>query len=205
MSTVEAALSKQMQEAEPALDTTRADRKVIQIAYQDLTNYMKFTWQQSRTDMDNMAPSEKMNQDYQENPVEYDQFLAVWAGLWLTKWQKRVKIILSNNQRIENVQNQAKKTIDIETLWQRLNNRQEMTEIIALSLVKNGEICGTQILAENLLKIELAKQTTQDVNKPETQIRILSATLRRAREASQTAGPTLFMKVNNVYFETQKH
>jgi hypothetical protein len=80
-----------------------------------------------------------------------------------------------------------------------------MTEIIALSLVKNGEICGTQILAENLLKTELAKQATQDVNKPETQIKILNATLRRAREASQTAGPTLFMKVNNVYFETQKH
>jgi len=204
MNPVEEALTKQMQETEPALDTSGADRKIIQIAYQDLTNYMKFNWQQTKTETDDQTPTEKMTQTYNEDPKEFETFLAIWANLWLKKWKKRVKILIGN-QTQNNTQTPTKKLPDPEPLWQKLTCKQEMTEIIALNLIKNGEICGTELLAENLIKIELTKKPETDINKPQTQLAILNTALTKAREASQSAGPTLFMRVNNIYFETQKH
>ena len=43
MNFVETMLSKKIEEAEPSLDLQGADRKVLQVAIQDFTNYINFS------------------------------------------------------------------------------------------------------------------------------------------------------------------
>ena len=45
MNFIETTLSKKIKEAEPTLDLQGADRKVLQVAIQDFTNYLKFKQQ----------------------------------------------------------------------------------------------------------------------------------------------------------------
>src|SRR5665647_3874091 len=84
MNSVEIALSKKMQEAEPALDIFGADRKVLQVAFQDFSNYFKFDWKVEEGTID-CDVAEKMAQVYEKDPAEFESFLTVWTGLWLKK------------------------------------------------------------------------------------------------------------------------
>ena len=59
-------------------------------------------------------------------------------------------------------------------------------EIVVGTLVKNGEICGTEILSENLLKMELGEKCYQDLNETEQVFCVLNNALRKAREMSQS-------------------
>jgi hypothetical protein len=69
--------------------------------------------------------------------------------------------------------------------------------------VKNGEICGTEILAENLLKMELSEKSVQKIaDEKERVFAVLNNTLRKAREMAQSRGPLIFVKVDKGYYNT---
>jgi hypothetical protein len=89
-----------------------------------------------------------------------------------------------------------------ETAWRRLSNRQEMQEMITNTLIKNAEICGTSILAENLLKMELGEEKTNYRNEEERILNVLNATLSKARELAQSRGPLIFVKVDKGYYQS---
>lgn len=44
MNFVELMIGEKLKEADPALDIMGSDRKVLQVACQDFTNYLKFHW-----------------------------------------------------------------------------------------------------------------------------------------------------------------
>jgi len=68
------------------------------------------------------------------------------------------------------------------------------------TLVKNGEICGTEILSENLLKIELGERCVQDPSDKERILSAVNSALRKAREMAQSKGPLIFVKVDKGYY-----
>ena len=69
--------------------------------------------------------------------------------------------------------------------------------------VKNGEICGTEILAVNLLKMELGEKCIQNLSDEREKIFIaLNNTLRKARDMAQSRGPLIFVKVDKGYYNT---
>jgi hypothetical protein len=72
------------------------------------------------------------------------------------------------------------------------------------TLIKNGEICGTEILAENLLKLELGEKSIQSITDDKERLfTVLNNTLRKSREMAQSRGPLIFVKVDKGYYNPE--
>jgi hypothetical protein len=202
MNFIEILLSEKLKDKNPMLDVLGSDRKVLQIACQDLTNYLKVHWDLVGKEANECELVEKLESFFNENPTELDEFLSIWTGIWLRKWKERVKLLIGN----ENTKrwNKVTKILDnAEPLWKKLSNKQEMQEVITSTLIKNGEICGTSILAENLLKMELGDEKSKEyVNEKEQALSVMNNTLRKARELAQSKGPLIFVKVDKGYYQS---
>lgn len=199
MNFVEIMLSEKMKEADPALDILGSDRKVLQVACQDLMSYLKVHWNLIGKETNNCDLAEKMERYFKEEPVELEAFLTVWTGIWLKKWKERVKLLIGDQS--QNKWSKVSKTLSAaEPLWRKLDHKQEIMEMVIFTLVKNGEICGTEILAENLLKMELGEKNNQDVNTKENVLVVLNSALRKAREMTQSSGPLIFVKIDKGYY-----
>ena len=199
MNFVEIVLTEKLKDADPALDILGSDRKVLQVACQDFTNYLKFQWQLIGKEANNFELADKMELFFKENPQELEAFMTVWVGIWLKKWKERVKLLIGTQN--QNKWNKVAKTLaNAEPHWRNLSHKQEIMEIVIGTLVKNGEICGTEILSENLLKMELGEKCSQDLNESEQVFCVLNNALRKAREMSQSRGPLIFVKIDKGYY-----
>jgi hypothetical protein len=199
MNFVEIILTEKLKEAEPAIDVLGSDRKVLQVASQDFTNYLKYHWGLIGKEGNNCELAERIEQFFRENPTELEAYLTVWTGIWLKKWKERVKLLIGNQNA--NKWNKISKTLsNAEPLWRRLEHKQEIMEIVVYTLLKNGEICGTEILSENLLKMELGEKNNQSLSEKEQILTALNNSLRKAREMAQSKGPLIFVKIDKGYY-----
>jgi hypothetical protein len=94
----------------------------------------------------------------------------------------------------------SKTLANVEPLWRKIEHKQELQEIVVATLIKNGEICGTEILAENLLKMELGEKNLENVSDKERLFSTLNCALRKAREMAQSRGPLIFVKIDKGYY-----
>lgn len=200
MNFIEILLSEKLKDKNPMLDVLGSDRKVLQIACQDLTNYLKVHWELVGKEASDCEVAEKLEKFFNENPSELEEFLGVWTGMWLKKWKERVKLLIGNDNskkwdKVTKILNNA------EELWKKLANRQEMQEVVTSTLIKNGEICGTSILAENLLKMELGEKTREYVKDEEQAVNVVNNALRKARELTRSKGPLIFVKIDKGYYQ----
>ena len=199
MNYIEIMLGEKLKEADPALDIMGSDRKVLQVACQDFTNYLKFHWNLIGKESNQCEMVEKIENLYKENTNELDAFLTIWTGIWFKKWKERVKLLIGN-QNANKWSKMSKTLQDAEPLWQKIEHRQELLEVVEATLIKNGEICGTEILSENLVKVELGERNLKDATDQELAIVTLNNALRRAREMAQSKGPLIFVKVDKGYY-----
>jgi hypothetical protein len=200
MNFIEILLSEKLKDKNPMLDPLGSDRKVLQIACQDLTNYLKVHWELVGKEANDCDIVEKLEKIFNETPTELSEFLDVWAGIWFKKWAERVKLLIGN----ENSKKWNRTTRILsngEAIWGKLSQRQEMEEVVISTLVRNGEICGTSILAENLLKMELGEDEKEYRSDEEQMVNVVSNTLRKARELTQSKGPIIFVKVDKGYYQ----
>jgi len=203
MNFIEAMLSEKLKEVNPTLDLFGSDRKVLQVACQDLTNYLKVHWNLIGKEANECELVEKLEKFYSENPKEMEEFLGIWTGIWFKKWKERVKLLIGNENsnrwnRVTKILNEA------EPIWRKLSNKQEMQELITSTLIKNGEICGTSILAENLLKMELGEKGRKYFNEQEQIIHVVNSTLRKAREITRSKGPLIYVKIDKGYYQSRQ-
>jgi len=204
MNFAETMLTEKLREADPALDLMGSDRKVLQVAFQDFTNFLKFHWNLIGKEANNLELVDKMERFFLENPAEMEAYLTVWTGIWLKKWKERVKLLIGNQNT--NKWNKVSKTIaDPELIWRKLERKQEIMELVVSTLIKNGEICGTEIISENLLKMELGeRKTAMPFNEKEHILNVLNSALRKAREMAQNKGPLIFVKIDKGYYSAVK-
>ncbi|HSV49407.1 MAG TPA: hypothetical protein VLH35_03745 [Candidatus Acidoferrales bacterium] len=202
MNFVEIMIGEKLKDTDPALDVMGSDRKVLQVACQDFTNYLKFHWNLIGKEASDCEVAEKLELLFRENADELDAYLNVWINMWFKKWKQRVKLLIGN-QNANKWNKMTKNIIDAEPLWRKLEHKQELQEVVISTLIKNGEICGTEILAENLLKMELGEKTIQNLaDEKERVFSTLNNTLRKAREMAQSRGPLIFVKVDKGYYDT---
>jgi len=200
MNFVEMLLSEKLKSKNPMLDVLGSDRKVLQIAGQDLTNYLKVHWDLVGKEANECELVDKLEEFYNENPDELEEFINLWTGIWLKKWKERVKLLIGREKakRWNNVTRILKKA---EPLWKQLADRGEMQEVVTSTLIKNGEICGTSILAENLLKMQLGRNKKKFDSKEERVVSVVNDSLRKARELARSKGPLIFVKVDKGYYQ----
>jgi hypothetical protein len=144
---------------------------------------------------------ERLEKVFNENPSELEEFLAFWTGIWLTKWKERVKLLIGNenSKRWNHV---SKVLNNGEAAWGKLSNRHEIVDVVISTLVKNAEICGTSILAENLIKMELGEEKKDYESDEERIVNVVNDTLRKTRELTQSKGPLIFVKVDKGYYQS---
>lgn len=199
MNFLEVMLVEKLKDADSNLDITGSDRKVLQVACEDITNYLKFHWNLIGSPANQCELVEQLEQLFKENPRELEEFTSVWTGMWLKKWKERVKLLIGE-QHANKWQRATKTLSNAEPLWNNLAHKQELREIVAATLIKNGEICGTEILSENLLKMELGEKRAQYLSDKQRVFFILNNALRKARCMAQSKGPLIFVKVDKGYY-----
>lgn len=195
---MEKILRKKIQEAEPSLDVLGADYKVLQIATQDLANYLRFI---NHVEKETIAST---NPDVRElspnvDAEEIESFLTVWVSMWLSKWKQRSSLLIGKNAKAE-CGKAAQPAINVEPLWLSIASREEMVELVASVLIKNSEICGTRLIAENILKTQLSKKSDLDVNNREQLFAFLNGALRKAHAIAETTGPIVMIRVDKNYY-----
>jgi hypothetical protein len=201
MNFIETLLSEKLKERNPMLDVFGSDRKVLQITCEDLTNYLKVHWNLVGKEANECELVDMLEKLFNEDPNELEEFLDVWTGIWFKKWKERVKLLIGNEN--SNRWNKVTKILNnAEPLWRTLSNRQEMQEVLTSTLIKNGEICGTSILAENLLKMELGEKKKEYLNEEEHVVNVVNNALRKARELARSKGPLIFVKIDKGYYNT---
>ena len=199
MNFVEIMLGEKLKDADPALDIMGSDRKVLQVACQDFTNYLKFHWNLIGKEANQCELVEKLEKLFKEDAAELEAFLTVWTGIWFKKWKERVKLLIGNQNA--NKWNKMSKTLaDVEPMWRKIEQKQELQEVVVSTLIKNGEVCGTEILAENLLKMELGEKNLHNLDDKERLFATLNNALRKAREMAQSRGPLIFVKIDKGYY-----
>jgi hypothetical protein len=197
MNSVKTILAQKIIEAEPALDILGSDRKVLQVACQDFANYFKFSWKVCE-EANECNITDIMEQFSKSEPIEFDSFLSVWIGIWLKKWKERVKLLFGS-QKLSCSGEVSKSPENVEAMWEKLACKKEMKDIVVSALIRNAEICGTEILAETLLKREFGKLSSQEINDKQLLI-VLNNTLGKAREMAHKIGPLIYVKIDQAYF-----
>ncbi|MBS7615721.1 hypothetical protein KEJ45_00765 [Candidatus Bathyarchaeota archaeon] len=203
MNFIEMLLSEKLKAKNPMLDIFGADRKVLQIACQDLMNYLKVHWNLVGKEANECELVDKLEEFHQNEPKELEEFMEMWTGIWLKKWNERVKLLIGDDDskrwnKVTKVLNNA------EPVWRSLTNRREMQEVVISTLVKNGEICGTSILAENLLKMEIGENKKEYTHNEERTLSIVNNTLRKARELTRSKGPLIFVRIDKGYYNNDE-
>jgi len=205
MNFVELLLSQKLKDRNPTLDLFGSDRRVLQIACQDLTSYLKFHWNLIGKEANECELVERIEEFFNSNPNELKEFLDVWTGMWLRKWKERVKLLIGN-QDSKRWKKVTKTLNNAEPLWRKLTNHQELQDVVISTLIRNGEICGTSILAKNLLKMELGskKKRKSHVREEEQVLNLVNNTLRKARELTRSQGPLIFVRIDRGYYNYQR-
>jgi hypothetical protein len=195
-------IGEKLKDADSALDIMGSDRKVLQVACRDFTNYLKFHWNLIGKEASECELVEKLEKLFKEDAEELNAFVTIWIGIWFKKWKERVKLLIGD-QNASRWNKMAKTLSNAEPLWRKIEQKQQLQEVVVATLIKNGEICGTEILAENLLKLELGeKHQHYNSNEKENILAMVNNTLRKAREMAQSKGPLIFVKVDKGYYNT---
>jgi hypothetical protein len=201
MNNLEIMLAEKMNQSDIHFDASGADAKVLRIAYQDLKNYLKHYWNMFGKEESDFTLTNRIEKMLKDEPVEFEMFLSVWTGMWLKKWAQRVKLLLGDQVQDKSTLSQNSGSSDVEALWKKLESRQELVELVVSTLIKNGELCATEILAENVLKSELAKNPVLADGREQV-LKLLHAASNKAREMAKCLSPLIFVKVDKGYYHT---
>jgi len=200
MNFVELMLAESLKNRNPQLDLQGTDKKVLRIACEDLLNFLKVHWKLIGQEIVEIELTEKIRQYYEENPEELMEFINLWSGIWMKKWGERVKLLLAQ-ENPERWKEANARLVKAEPTWRRLRNRSEMEDMIINTLVRNGEICGTYILAENLLKNELVPYADGKIFTDQELLAITTKAIKKAKQLSQSKGPLIFVRVDRKFFQ----
>ena len=201
MNNLETMLAEKMHQSDIHFDPSGADAEVLRIAHRDLINYLKHYWKIVGKESSDFKVASKIEKMLKDEPAEFEMFLCVWTGMWLKKWAQRVKLVLGDQVQDKSISRLNSTSGDVEASWQKLEGKREIIELIVSSLVKNGELCATEILAENILKAEFARNTSVTDGTKQV-LRLLEAALCRSREMAKCVNPLIFVKVDKGYYRT---
>ena len=75
MNFLEIMLGEKLRDEDSALEIRGSDRKVLQVACQDFTNFLKYHWDLIGREASECDLVEKLEKLYKENPDELEEFL----------------------------------------------------------------------------------------------------------------------------------
>jgi len=172
---------------------------MARIAFQDFKNYLRSKLKLSRYEITEHSVVMEMENMLMESK-RYDRELKEWTELWLQKWKERVKVVLSE----EDVKKQ-KLVLDeeINSIVRNLGFWRELKDFVMGALIEKGEICFTDIISENILRIEvnnifkkLGNVDSTIKYLQENPIHLLNRALDRVKMISSKRTPLVLVRIN---------
>jgi hypothetical protein len=148
----------------------------------------------------NGCTEEYLDKMLQFRKIELGCFLDVWVAKWMKKWQERVKLLIGTHSKdLKDSKNLEK----ADELLKSLECKTELINIAQATLINNGEICGSEMLAEHVVKLELASNPLEVTEKVQA-LTIVRNIMSRARQIAKSSGPLIFVEVNKAYYASSK-
>ena len=188
-------LSESLRKRAPQLDLRGADRKILYIAIEDLKNYLKVHWKLMGRKTAESELREKVHHYFYERQEELEEFVDFWAGMWMRKWNERVKLVIGNKNR-SHLKNIHEFSGESKSRWNHMRSWSGIEEMAIEALIRNGEICGTSALAESLLKSQIG----QSAQKKNDLLVVVNNLFRRARQLSRSRGPLMFIRIDKSFW-----
>ncbi len=139
-------LARELEKEIPDLDIYGLERKLLDFAYNDLEISLT-----EKLNTSNFIDIKKALNDesFQE---EIKVFLKIWTKKWLGKWRERVTFCQMIPQfSLEHLKIKKKAA----KIFKQMENSQELKKMVVQRLVTHGEVCMTELIAENLIIEEI--------------------------------------------------
>ena len=191
-------LSESLRKRAPQLDLGGSDRKILCIAIEDLKNYLKVHWKLMGKKTAESELREKVRQHFRERLEELEEFVDFWTGMWMRKWNERVKLVIGNknHRHLKNIHEFPGKS---KSRWNHMGSWSGIEEMAVEALIRNGEICGTSVLAESLLKSEFVQSAQRKVRRDDLLV-VVNNLFKRARQLSKSGGPLMFVRIDKSFW-----
>ncbi len=184
--------------------STPENHTMSEIAVKDFLNYYKTTRNLLGIPGSTENAKYMLEDELEEHPVEMIKEIEEWLDNWLIKWRQRVKLTLSPIKEEKDIQ---KMEMQIAPVMSRLTFIEELRDIVIGSLVKSGEICFTDLLADNIIKAALMSvaQYYTDKNKMIQILEknphiILEAVLKKVKSIKNFKGPLVTIRIEKRLF-----
>jgi hypothetical protein len=170
-----------------------------QLATTDFLNYLKKFWGLLGFRDGEERLHAKLVHCIRHQPEELRQFLRLWLGQWRVKWRGRVKVLAVDEkppvEAAGHLTPRSRPPVVVP-------NEYEMVDLVIEVLINHGEVCGTVIVAQELIANELRaflslyEEEANLGDAVETHILgILNRVLHRARKLAREDGPLIFLKL----------
>ena len=145
----------------PDVDIFGSERKLLDFAYHDLETCLTTTDEDKKVDINKVIKDETRHE-------EIKCFLKVWTQQWLEKWRERVTFCQKMPRfSLEHVKFRKEATKH----FKQMENGKELKHMIVQKLIKKGEVCMPELIAENLIIEEMTARMRLNKRKaPDDQI-----------------------------------
>jgi len=195
---IEELIRKRLEELHSNFNYLHTEHRMYKVAIEDFINYLSVKWRLSIEDV-----RYKFELELEDRGLDLKEEVDAWINLWLTSWKKRVKLVFTDEEF-----NRYSKTV---TQLIRKDKTQRKYRNISLQrikqfkwatiecLVHNGELCFTNVLAEEIIKQRLSVYK-KSLNDAKGKLDALCFIMKRVRSLSRISGPLIFLKVNKSLF-----
>lgn len=200
-----------LKKIEPSLELQGRDQRLLHICCADFKNYSDYLEENSMNSEGIMPSSVAMEVDLttgdyrvEENDEteEIVEFVQMWVKGWRKKYLERVQITVKKFPSFK-----SSKTRERGARMMSNFSKEEIDGIkkaIVRTLIKNGEICCTDILTDASFKAVLGRYSKEGEWTPEKKLNFMSSIIREVKRMSHTRGVLVFIKPDKRYYELRE-
>ena len=176
----------------PQFEPYSSDYQMVIYACRDLKEWMKW-----KLGVDTLREVNERIEKYLEEDIGAFKFLLnCWASLWVVKWKERVEVLSTAPKPPAEV---LKRISDTRRLFQNLEYRKELKQLVVQKLLSQGEICMVGFIAEQLITEEIARCNMTLVSAQEIAkifpLDILNSLSSRISKLSMEKGPLVYLSI----------
>jgi len=176
------------------------------VATQDLVNYLAVKFDfigDPDYSYKSLALASKLAE---ENPLEFDSLVNEWAEIWVLKWRQRVKLVMSddpeNTKAVQRLEEKVGPILDVLG-----DEATEFKKFAIGSLIRTGEVCFTNLMAEMVVKeiffkIASSQRGDEAVNFIKSNpVFVINEVVKRVKELGQFRGNLVVVRINPAFFQ----
>ena len=184
-------LVRELKKRVPSFKPSGLDVELAVYAQRDLETCLGVKWAEENRYKILM----KLESYLSRQPEEAKVFLGFWVDQWLAKWKERVNILHKKPKVSKSCRKCRQKA---RNMYLKLDHRKELKRMVIRKLINQGEICMTNLIAENMIFSEITRRiqrkgiaTQAELNPME----ILNSLSSRIARLTEEKGPLIYLRI----------